>query len=103
MLTGEKDSTQAADAIDARMKEWQEKKPAGESDYELRQAANFFTRSALKAAGCQQVRWAYAAGDPEECRALAGKTVGIDEPFQEDPKRMHPPLRGECRCGIIGV
>ena len=103
MLTGEKDSTQAADAIDARMKEWQEKKPAGESDYELRQAQNFFAREAYRAAGCKSVAWKYAAGDPEECRALDGKTVAIDEPFQADPLRMHPPLRSECRCGIVGV
>jgi HK97 family phage portal protein len=103
ILTGEQDAAKAADAIDARMADWQKKKPAGEAGYEIRQAHNFLAREAYRAAGCKGVRWVYHPGDGEECRGLNEKIVGIDQPFQEEPKRMHPPLNRECRCGIMGV
>ena len=64
---------------------WQRTKPVGEGDYEVRQAANFFAREAYRTAGCKAIRWVYHEGDPQECRALGGKTVAIDEPFVAEP------------------
>ncbi len=93
---------EAADAILAHLKNWQDTKPVGEGDYEVRQAANFFAREAYRAAGCKAIRWVYHEADPEECRALDGKTVAIDEPFIAEPLRHHPPRTGDCHCGIVG-
>ena len=102
ILSGQQDPGAAADRIDARMAEWPTCRAEKTND-EIRQASNYFARAAYRAAGCTSLRWVYHDGDPEACRALDGATVGIDEPFPSDPPRSHPPLEGECRCGIVGV
>lgn len=101
LLTGQQESAAAADAIDAHMAGWPGCR-AEATNHEIRQAAGYFARAAYRAAGCTALRWVYHQGDPEECRALDGKTVAIDEPFLADPPRHHPPLAPECHCGIVG-
>jgi len=49
------------------------------------------------------LRWVANPEDPEECRALDGQAVPIDQPFASDPPRHHPPLGDGCRCGIAGL
>jgi hypothetical protein len=100
MMTGEKDPSKVADAIDARCHHWQEHR-AGTVGYEMRQAGNYFAREAYRAAGCTSLRWVANPADGEECRAMDGRTVGIDEQFAEG--KHHPPLADGCMCGIVGM
>ena len=77
-----------------------EKSAPAAADRQLRQAAGFLTREAYRAAGCKSLRWVANPADGEECRALNGRVVAIDEPFAEG--RHHPPLNDTCHCGIVG-
>ena len=102
IMTGQQDPNAVADAIEARCQGL----PSAIADnvpHEVRQASNYFARAAYRAAGCTQLRWMAHPEDPEECRALDGQVVSIDQPFASDPPRHHPPLTPGCRCGIAGL
>ena len=99
MLTANPAAASAADSVDSLMGKL-EKQAAFQASHELRQAAGYLTREAYRAAGCKSLRWVANPSDPEECRAMNGKLIGIDEEFA--PGRHHPPLGEGCRCGIKG-
>ncbi len=102
IMTGQQEPNAVADAIEARC-QGLAAAFAGRMPHEVRQASNYFARAAYRAAGCTQLRWVANPEDPEECRALDGQAVPIDQPFASDPPRHHPPLGDGCRCGIAGL
>jgi len=93
------DPGKAADAVEAVLGGLN----ASTSSHELRRASNYFARECYRAAGCTRMRWVAHPDDPVDCQELDGEEQAIDQPFTDGPKLCHPPLFGECRCGIVGV
>ena len=102
LMTGMQEPNAVADAIEARCQGLASAIAEG-MPHQVRQASNYFARAAYRAAGCTQLRWVADPACTEECRALDGQVVAIDQPFASDPPRHHPPLKEGCRCQVSGV
>ena len=102
LMTGTHEPGAVADAIEARCG-GMASAIADAMPHEIRQASNYFARNSYAAAGCRQLRWVANPACAEECRALDGQVVDIDQAFPSDPPRHHPPLGNGCRCGIAGL
>ena len=102
LMTGMREPNAVADAIEARCQGLASAIAEG-MPHQVRQASNYFARAAYRAAGCTQLRWVADPACTEECRALDGQVVAIDQPFASDPPRHHPPLKEGCRCQVSGV
>ena len=104
------------DVIDARMEEWEERRPAKVAMNETVQISGAIARLAFAAAGVMYLRWVNVGGDScPYCRELDGQVVGIEESFvgkddvldSEDgtmrirKPAFHPPLHQGCECVIV--
>lgn len=104
------------DVIDARMEEWEERRPGKVAMNETVQISGAIARMAFAAAGVMYLRWINVGGDScPYCRELDGQVVGIDQSFvgkddvldSEDgtmrirKPAFHPPLHQGCECQIV--
>ena len=106
----------AADLIDERLGEWEEKRPGKVAMNESVQESNAVARFVFVAAGITLLRWVALGSDScPYCQEMNGRVVGVDRPFlgnsdtlESDDGRMrinrpttHPPLHQGCVCAIV--
>jgi len=107
----------AAAAIEQRLAEWQDKRPAKIGSRESVQAGGFLAREAYALAGVTRLRWhAVGTEDCPLCSRLDGTVVGIRAQFLESGDELqadgaqplvaqtpisHPPLHRGCNCVIV--
>ena len=106
----------AADLIDERLGEWEEKRPGKVAMNESVQESNAVARFVYIAAGVTLLRWVALGSDScPYCQEMDGRVVGVDRPFlgesdnlESDDGRMrinrpttHPPLHMGCVCAIV--
>lgn len=104
-----------AEALEERLVEWEEKRPAKITMHETVRAEGAFARAAFAAAGVRYLRWVAYGDSCPYCTALDGVIVGIDQtfvaegewqpegadkPFAITGTRRHPPLHAGCDCSI---
>lgn len=104
------------EAIEARLTEWEERRPAKVAKKETIEAANVVSKFVFVAAGIRFLKWVNTSGDScPYCKELHGRRVGIDQAFvgkndvlsSEDGNMkirkpaLTPPLHSGCQCQIV--
>lgn len=106
-----------AEVIEARLDEWEEKRPQAIARKESFGASNAFAKAFYLGAGITHLRWVASGENCPYCRDLDGKVVGIqanflnkDTDFQPDGAGRplstrvnigHPPLHDGCDCNVV--
>ena len=108
-----------AEAVEARIQEWQEKRVDKQVMRESYRAENAITREAWALVGVSKIRSVAYGDNCPYCSALNGAVIGISEafipagdfqpagadaPLTLTSPRKHPPYHDGCDCGIqIGL
>lgn len=114
-LLREYELEQAAEAIEKRTDEWEDRRPDKIAENETVRGNNAVARFVFIAAGITKLIWINQSNGPcPYCEELDGKVVGIDRPFVSagdfkpkgaEPMKIrgnhfHPPLHEGCQCAI---
>jgi hypothetical protein len=111
------DEPDPAIALEQRLDEWVEKRPAKVAAEQTVRGANAMAMDEMRLAGVQQKVWrTTGAEDCPYCSSLEGKTIGVEDKFFEHsdtflpdgatrPLRFnndhrHPPIHQGCDCYI---
>jgi len=105
------------DALDTRLEEWKERRPAKEALNETVKLSNAIAKATFAAAGIRYLRWyAIGADTCPYCEEMDGKIVGIDQMFLTKDSKLnseekgdmtiykpigHPPLHQGCVCQVM--
>lgn len=106
----------ALEAIEARLDEWEERRPEKVSRNEIIAAAGIIGKFVYRGAGVRRLRWITAGSKTcPYCNELSGRVVGIDQAFVAKDDRLDtedgqmeirkpaltPPLHGGCMCMVV--
>jgi len=111
------DLHQAAESIEGRLTEWEEKRPSKIGMNETVQLANFITKTLFAGAGITKLIWTNTGAKPcPYCEEMDGRVVGIEKDFlgnddklnaegEDKPMTIYrptsqPPLHEGCECQI---
>ena len=112
------ESTDPADAIEERLTEWEDTRPAKIADRESFEALNALAIFGYRSHGVTYLRWLASGASCQFCLSLSGKIAGIDEYFVhagdelDDPdggrmvvgrNKQHGPLHRGCDCIVVGA
>lgn len=115
VLEAQQAGKEPADAIEARLSEWEQKRPGKIAMRESLRAESAFARSIFALSGIAKIRSVYYGKNCPYCRALHGRVIGIseffltkgefqpegaDRPLIVTGNRSHPPYHDGCDCGI---
>lgn len=105
--------------VEARLQEWEQKRPDKTAQRETVQAGNAVAREVYAAAGIRKLRWHAFGENCPYCSALNGRTVGIDSTFLAAGESLqpdgadhplttsvdvrHPPGHDGCDCQITAA
>lgn len=107
---------EALTAVEARLDEWEERRPGKVAGKETIEAASVISKFVFAAAGIRYLRWVAAGSEScPYCQEIDGKVVGIDQPFLAAGDRLDsddgtmnikspaltPPLHQGCQCQIV--
>lgn len=112
-----RDGVDPAEAVEARLVEWEEKRADKIADWEAGQLANAVASAIFVAGGVTLFRWRAFGKNCPICEGLNGKVVsargtfvqagesfqpdGLDTPFIPSHNIGHPPAHGGCDCEIL--
>jgi hypothetical protein len=103
-------------AVETRMDEWDEARPAQEARDEAQRSNNALALLAYGAAGVTTKRWVTLGDSCPYCTRLNGKTISITENFLQDGQSLdggargplvvsgnigHPPAHAGCDCMFV--
>lgn len=101
----------AADAVNQRMDEWDEKRPDKITNREVVQAAGAVLVASFALMGVTRLRWTVVGPTCPICEEMDGRVVGVDKTFAEPGDKFstltvsspvrHPPLHQGCDCQIV--
>lgn len=117
LLDEEADEPIVADAVSARLDEWENERYTVVGRNEAVSALGAVSRMAYAMGGVTHLRWRANSGACPYCQMMNGRIVGIDSPFVAageslDPEGgtgpmkflgriSHPPLHDGCQCMIV--
>lgn len=90
-------------AIEERLDEWVERRPAKVAENEAVRLANAVAKTTFTMAGIRHLIWMTSSGQPcEFCEALDGQVAGMESKFsvQGLDSVGHPPIHEGCQCQI---
>lgn len=112
----EGEASEIAERIQARMDEWEQKRPEKEARKTTHEAESAFAIAVYVSVGIRFKRWVSFGKTCPYCSSLNGKRVDITQAFfskgeevrpdGQPPMRIgglrrHPPLHGGCDCSVV--
>jgi HK97 family phage portal protein len=110
------DNSDVSEAIETRLNEWEERRPAKIAQSESYEGGNALAVFFYAAMGVRYLRWAARGDSCPFCRKLSGQVAGIDGQFVQhgdkiegeegkslsiSSKVRHGPLHGGCDCVVV--